>query len=489
MVVSVPEEPVPLRQLTVLYLSNCAHYYTICSVFSYVGVMTVDLGWAANRDDAGYVAGFVQSSNLITRIFSAGLWGWASQRFGLKKSLLASLFSLVLGSFLFGFCTSLWSAILVRGSLLGFLNGMTTILNPLAAEIAGPARSGQVLIKVYAVTGFVVLVGPAIGGWTYSPTLVFPALWPNLIGTVLGIVAVVACWHWLPDDVGSKVQSESEGSDFASVMATCSEYPLKMLILLRGLQGSLEYGLNEVLPLYSISSVGAGGLGLSQNDVGTGFMLAACLTIPLNYYGVELLLGQAGLRSSLIICGVITAVCMSAIPFCGYRMVVLMYILAASPLDGMACAICGMCNNRIRREMRGPVNGLVVTVESAFKGVSPALFSACFAWSLSVFGPIGHHLVFLLFGAICAFITVHSIRLPAYVDDPLDGESPSQAKVPLATELGRVDEVCVVGKIITDHEELETETSNLTTVVDVADVRSDLKFESLIPPPEEREAM
>lgn len=473
MVVSVPEEPVPLRLLMALYLGNCAHFYTICSVFSYVGVMTVDLGWAANRDDAGYVAGFVQSSNLITRIFSAGLWGWASQRFGLKKSLLASLFSIILGSFLFGFCTSLWSALLVRGSLLGFLNGMTTLLSPLAAEIAGPARSGQVLIKVYAVTGFVVLAGPAIGGWTYSPTLLFPALWPNLIGTVLGAVAVVACWHWLPD-VGSKVQSESGGNDFATVMSACSEHPLKTLILLRGLQGSLEFGLNEVLPLYSISSIGAGGLGLSQNDVGTGFMLAACLTIPLNYYGVELLLGQAGLRSSLIICGVISAVCMSAIPFCGFRMVVLMYILAMSPLDGMACAICGMCNNRIRREMRGPVNGLVVTVESAFKGVSPALFSACFALSLSVFGPIGHHLVFLLLGAICAFITVHSIRLPAYVEDPLDGERSPQAEVPLETELGRVEEVCVVGKIITDREEHETETSNLTTVLDVADVSSDL---------------
>jgi len=39
------EAPFPWKAVGVLCLGNVAHFYGICSVFSYAGFLCVDLGW------------------------------------------------------------------------------------------------------------------------------------------------------------------------------------------------------------------------------------------------------------------------------------------------------------------------------------------------------------------------------------------------------------------------------------------------------------
>ena len=59
------EAPFPWRQCIVLALCNAAHFYTICSLFSYAGFLVVDLGWEPDVDAAGYVVGYLGTSLVL----------------------------------------------------------------------------------------------------------------------------------------------------------------------------------------------------------------------------------------------------------------------------------------------------------------------------------------------------------------------------------------------------------------------------------------
>ena len=76
------EAPFPWRQCIVLALCNAAHFYTICSLFSYAGFLVVDLGWSPNVDEAGYVAGYLGSALVVggsSPRCSGGAWRMLSE--------------------------------------------------------------------------------------------------------------------------------------------------------------------------------------------------------------------------------------------------------------------------------------------------------------------------------------------------------------------------------------------------------------------------
>eukprot|EP00971_Amphidinium_carterae_P201641 4001202-Amphidinium_carterae.1 len=68
------------RFAVALCLCHVAHLYFVCNIFSFAGLMCVDLGWAEDRDKAGYVAGYLQSANTLGRIPTASLWGFLADR-------------------------------------------------------------------------------------------------------------------------------------------------------------------------------------------------------------------------------------------------------------------------------------------------------------------------------------------------------------------------------------------------------------------------
>ena len=52
-----PDGHLPIRAVITLCMAQVAHFYSMCSVFSYAGFMAVDCGWVSDADRAGYVAG------------------------------------------------------------------------------------------------------------------------------------------------------------------------------------------------------------------------------------------------------------------------------------------------------------------------------------------------------------------------------------------------------------------------------------------------
>jgi len=197
--------------------ANAAHFYSLCSIFSYAGFLAVDCGWAADADTAGFVAGLLPTAVLCGRLFTSILWGHAADRCGRRPSMIASMVAVTLGNVCFGLTTSLPAALAVRFLLIGALNGWVTLMGLCVLECAGEAMQPVVWSYVFATGSVVALLGPAIGGWTYAalgPR--FPALPPSLVGGAIGATAVAVNVAWLPETKPRATSSSASAATASS---------------------------------------------------------------------------------------------------------------------------------------------------------------------------------------------------------------------------------------------------------------------------------
>jgi len=197
--------------------ANAAHFYSLCSIFSYAGFLAVDCGWAADADTAGFVAGLLPTAVLCGRLFTSILWGHAADRCGRRPSMIASMVAVTLGNVCFGLTTSLPAALAVRFLLIGALNGWVTLMGLCVLECAGEAMQPVVWSYVFATGSVVALLGPAIGGWTYAalgPR--FPALPPSLVGGAIGATAVAVNVAWLPETKPRAASSSASAATASS---------------------------------------------------------------------------------------------------------------------------------------------------------------------------------------------------------------------------------------------------------------------------------
>ena len=130
----------PMRPAVVaaLCLAQMAHFYSMCSIFSYAGFLAADSGWVSTPDRAGYVAGLVAAMLPLGRLPTSVLWGWVADRYGRRPALIGSMLGIAVGNLAFGFARSLWAALAVRFVLLGGCNGWNSVLGPICAEVGGP---------------------------------------------------------------------------------------------------------------------------------------------------------------------------------------------------------------------------------------------------------------------------------------------------------------------------------------------------------------
>ena len=189
----------------------------------YAGVLSADLHWAADVNSAGFVAGWLQSANVLGRALASSLWGLIAHRYGPKPVLRITLASLFVGGVLFGGCRSLPAAMAVRFLFFGLLNGWSALLAVCAAQVAGEARQAEVLGLIIAAGSGTQLLGPAVGGWTYGALRHLPALVPSAIGC--GLVLLTALL-WV--DVGKE---EPKGHAGEGLRAALGRWPMPLLRL------------------------------------------------------------------------------------------------------------------------------------------------------------------------------------------------------------------------------------------------------------------
>ena len=377
---------------------NMAHFYAICSGFPYFGYLVRDCGWAPSIDEAGFVAGLLPTALLTGRVFTTQLWGRAIDRWGTRYCLVLSMISVTLGNLAFGVATNLYAALAVRFVLLGMGNGWPTAMGLIFEEIGGRHQS-LVSSRVIAIGGVVQLLGPAVAGFTYGalgPT--FPALAPSLIGAALGVVGTLVALVWLPPKSPPKDLSSTAAKAAAAPppnmwqLVLCT--PMSRIVNLRALNGLVMFACFDVLPLWAIASLDAGGLALSEREL--GIMLSASAVAFFAYSNVYMgkLVERAGIRPSVVYCSLLSALVLQSMPFSR------LLVPSAGPTGAGVVALCAAlhalfqcmgvtvavgCISGTNNEfaaypsLKGRLNGVVSTIEAIGKLSGPLLVAPLLA--------------------------------------------------------------------------------------------------------------
>ncbi|CAE8633892.1 unnamed protein product [Polarella glacialis] len=412
--------------------------------------MSADLGWAEDRDHAGFIAGFLQSSNTLGRVFTAGIWGYLGERFGYQSCLKVTYVLIFLGGLLFGLCTDPAAALLVRFFFLGAGNGWVTLFGPLTIQVAGPERQTEVASLVLGLGAFTQLFGPAIGGWTYNASAQFPALVPSWLGAGFSVAALAALCKWSIVQAQGEQQGENEreraipattkpGYAPVGVAAEATPSPapnawallfqpgpMRTVVLARALLGCILFALYDVIPLWAISHRDVGGLELSEREVGQVLALSAVSTMLFQWFVVSKLVARFGTRRCFVASMVICAISVLATPFTqGWLSLAAAHALANAAIAVGVTVAIAFTNNATPTGQRGPVNGMAVTIESLAKALGPLSGACIFAFSLEQWGRAGHSLVFVILAALCLLNAAGASSLPVLVETVAAGDSAS----------------------------------------------------------------
>ena len=207
--------------------------YMLISVFPYSGYMVIQLMSAngsssdtkntliVNEENVGFYAGLMASSFMMGRAISSYGWGKAADIYGRLPCLAISLLLSSLLSLGFGFSTTFVGALSWR-FWLGMVNGVLPISKTAVSELAYGDRTLETrgMGLVMGMWGWGFLISPAISGitaeplkqyphvqwlqqdetiWYYKLLQKFPFLLPNLIGTILGLLALLAVCLFVPE--------------------------------------------------------------------------------------------------------------------------------------------------------------------------------------------------------------------------------------------------------------------------------------------------
>ena len=158
--------------------------------------------------EVGMYVGLIASAFALAQFATNFLWGWLSDKVGRKPIILCGTFLTAICFVLFGFCRTLWQAILVQ-ALMGLVNGNQGVVSTCLGEItdrSNQSRAFKYLPVIYGVGG---ITGPIVGGlmvkkknpFRPDEPNPFPYLLPNLFSAAVLVVDLILTMIFLEESL------------------------------------------------------------------------------------------------------------------------------------------------------------------------------------------------------------------------------------------------------------------------------------------------
>mmetsp|Transcript_6159 Transcript_6159/g.18609 ORF Transcript_6159/g.18609 Transcript_6159/m.18609 type:complete len:474 (-) Transcript_6159:142-1563(-) len=416
--------------LVALCCGMFANSFALMNPVPYCGFMVIRFGVAEDKRSAGYYAGLVMTSFMAGRFLSSFYCGVLSDTRSRKFVIRISLWSCVVFQLLFGLSTTYSTALAARGAM-GFFNGLAGVTKAALPELVPPAEQQTAMGYVTTMFTFGMIAGPAVGGLLAGKGLASrPYLLPNAIGAVLALASVVAVEIFLP---ATRAKSRSDDDDRpCCALPAASRAP----VALYSVYSFIMMAYDEIYPLWLLSPVDSGGLEMHSGKIGTVMAATACGNV------VAMLLVFPALSARLpsprlfrLACAALAFLALlppgiaalRASPAVTWPLLIAHSVLLRFATSCCYTAIFVCINDSAPAETRGTVNGLAMSVASAFKAVGP-MTAAVFAWSLHSHlpPPFDEHFVFVSVSLMLAVsAVVAAFTLPTSAKLPVLGEDAS----------------------------------------------------------------
>ena len=159
-----------------------------------------------NPGQVGVYVGLVASTFALAQFATNFFWGWLSDRIGRKPVVLLGTMLTAACFIAFGFCKTLWQAIIVQ-VLMGLSNGNQGIVSTCLGEITDRSNQSRAFIYLPVVYGLGGITGPVVGGLlvskhaTFSHTDPYPYLRPNLVAAGVLTIDIIITTLFLEESL------------------------------------------------------------------------------------------------------------------------------------------------------------------------------------------------------------------------------------------------------------------------------------------------
>lgn len=191
------QHPLPKKQLAVLAVVALCEQTALNSISPYLPAMASSFP-EVNPGEVGVYVGTIASAFALAQLVSNFFWGWVSDRIGRKPVILLGTILTAACFTAFGFCRTLWQAIVVQ-AVMGLVNGNQGIVSTCLGEITDRSNQSRAFTYLPVIYGIGGITGPLLGGvlvsmknpFDHSKPNPYPFLPPNLVSAAVLIVDLV----------------------------------------------------------------------------------------------------------------------------------------------------------------------------------------------------------------------------------------------------------------------------------------------------------
>lgn len=201
------ETPLPKRQLAILAVIALAEQTALNSISPYLPDMASTFP-EVKPGQVGLYVGLIASSFALAQFATNFFWGWLSDRIGRKPVVLMGTFLTAICFVAFGFCRTLWQAIVVQ-AFMGLVNGNQGVISTCLGEITDRSNQSRAFTYLPVVYGIGGITGPIVGGllvfkeipWSKGQANPYPYLLPNLVSATVLIVDLTLTMIFLEESL------------------------------------------------------------------------------------------------------------------------------------------------------------------------------------------------------------------------------------------------------------------------------------------------
>lgn len=183
--------PLPKKQMAVLAMIALAEQTALNSISPYLPDMASSFP-EVHGPDVGVQVGTIASAFALAQFATNYFWGWLSDRVGRKPVILIGTISTAICFVAFGFCRTLWQAVLVQ-ALMGMVNGNQGLVSTCLGEITNRSNQSRAFTYLPVLYGLGGITGPILGGslvfkhnpFDKSKPNPYPYILPNLVSAVI----------------------------------------------------------------------------------------------------------------------------------------------------------------------------------------------------------------------------------------------------------------------------------------------------------------
>lgn len=396
------------RALILVIITTFSTAFSTTYLFSYIGFLAAELGNFENVNESGYLAGYLSGAMFLGRTFSAPFWGTLSYRYGRRPTLISSAFSVVIFPIMFGLSKNIWFALLAR-FFLGFFNGTSTIGRTVAAEIFSGQDQAKAMSYYSTAWSFGQIIGPSLSGWTTfvntssgnvlkadeDPEFYKRFLWPSIISSALGLLSLILLIFFFEETLvlsKTKANSPEEAEKFLGELdpkviveneLVCSRNFISVTAAYCSISFASAYA-NDMLPLWAISSLSEGGLGLGTSEVGSVIAVGGFVSLFSTLLVFNVLSSLFSHKSVFVVGTVCTAISYMSTPILAVNFASYLVLNGIREIFEVVSfnSLFILTNNSVSAKVRGKANGISLSLASICKMLGPITGSIVFAWSI-----------------------------------------------------------------------------------------------------------